>query len=209
MDKDEAFESLETIRTIFERSAVFTHLAPVSLLLGGGTAILASLIGWLANWTPQSSPVAFLFLWIVAFVLALVVGLGSSARRARRLDEVFWSRKLQFVVWGFSPSLVVSILVTAVLIDVGRADLAPGIWILTYGLGILAVGLVLGWEFRAIAWSFLICGSVALFLLRQHPNFVLGMSFGTLHVALGLFRVYRESSLSWQGRKQLSRIFKT
>lgn len=209
MDKDEAYESLETIRTILDRSTVFTHIAPVSLLFGGGVALLASLVGWLAGWLPSTSAGAFLSLWIVAFVVALLVGLGLSARRARALGETFWGRKLQYVLAGFTPALIVAFLVTVALVDVQRFDLVPGIWILTYALGTLAVGVVLDWEFRAAAWAFMVCGSVALFLLRDYPNFVLGVAFGGVHLALGAFRVYRESFFSWQDRRQLLRIFRT
>jgi hypothetical protein len=209
MDKDEAYESLETIRTILDRSTVFTHIAPVSLLFGGGAALLASFLGWLAGWIPSASPIAFMTLWILAFIVALAAGLGLSARRARGLGETFWGRKLQYVLAGFTPALIVSFLLTAALIDSNRLDLVAGVWILTYGLGTLAVGVVLDWEFRAAAWAFMVCGSVALFLLRDYPNLVLGVSFGGVHVALGVFRVYRENSFSWQERRQLSRIFRT
>lgn len=208
MDKQEAFESLETIRTILERSTIFAHIAPVSLFLGGGTAVAASLAGWLLRWDPGGAPLPFLGLWATAFLIALGAGLGTSAKRARRMGEIFWSRKLQFVLSGFAPTAICAGLVTALMLDIDRVDLCPGIWMIFYGLGILAVGVVLDWEFRAAAWIFLLAGSVALFLWPDRPHASLGAAFGALHLALGAFRLYRESWSSCQDRQQPLRSFR-
>ncbi len=208
MDKREALESLETIRKILERSTVFAHIAPKSLFVGGTVAIGAAVLGWSLDWTPPEHPFAFLAMWISAFLVALLAGLSLSARRARALGERFWSRKLQFVLSGFVPTLIAAALFTGVLANLGRTDLCPGMWMVLYGLGILAVGMVLDWEFRATAWGFLLAGSITLFHLQNYPFLTLGATFGGLHVALGAFRLYREQSTEWQEREQPLRSFK-
>ena len=208
MDKQEAFESLESIRTILERSTTFAHIAPISLFLGGVVAITASMLGHTLDWQPAATPGPFLILWGLVFTISLGAGLSLSAKRARRLGERFWSRKLEFVIAGFLPVLIAAALLTTVLVEIGYTELAPGIWMVLYGVGILAVGVVLDWEFRAAAWAFLLAGSMTLFLLRDVPYFALAATFGALHIALGAFRLYRESWNSCHDRQQPMRSFR-
>jgi hypothetical protein len=96
------------------------------------------------------------------------------------------------------PAAVVGALLTVLLWNVGRLDLAPGIWMSLYGVGILAVRHVLDWEFQVTAWSFLVSSAVALFLLRGAPHLSMVISFGGIHVALGAFRLFKEHP--WQRR---------
>ncbi len=199
MDQKEALASLKTIRTILERSTNYTHIAPSGIISGGVAAIGAAAFGAAFRLGPER-PTSFLFLWMVAFLVAVSTGLGSSARRAQRRGEAFWSRKLQFVMAGFLPSAVGGLLITAALYDAGRIDLCPGMWMVCYGIAILSVGVVLDWEFRATAWAFLVAGSVAMFILRDHPHLCLGLAFGGLHVALGAFRLAMEGTDSCRDR---------
>jgi hypothetical protein len=191
MDQKEALASLETIRTILERSTNYTHIAPSGMVAGGVAAIAAAAIGAAMAAGPER-PAAFLCLWGLALLIALSAGLGASARRARRRGESFWSRKLQFVVAGFLPPAVAAILFTAALFESDRLDLCPGMWMVCYGVAILSVGVVLDWEFRATAWAFIVAGSVAMFILRAHPHLCLGIAFGGFHAALGSFRLAME-----------------
>jgi hypothetical protein len=209
MDRDQALESLETIRKILERSTTFTHIAPVSLFLGGGAASAAAIASWGLGWEPGGTPVQFLALWGMAFIIALAAGLGTSARRARQLGEVFWSRKLQFVLYGFLPALAASAVLTALFLQIGRVDLCPGIWMMLYGVGILSAGMVLDWEFRAAAWGFLVAGTITIFIFREAPSMALGAAFGGGHLALGVFRLIREGQSTWSARRQELRSTRT
>lgn len=199
MDQKEALSSLETIRTILERSTHYTHIAPSGIIAGGIAACAAAVWGAIFNIGFDRS-LEFLLLWSVAFLLALAAGLGASARRARQRGEAFWSRKLQFVMAGFLCPAVGAILLTAALYDISNMQLCPGVWMVFYGIAILSVGVVLDWEFRATAWAFLVVGSAALFVLRDHPHLCLGLGFGGLHVALGAFRLAMEGVDSCRDR---------
>jgi hypothetical protein len=119
-----------------------------------------------------------------------------TAGKARRAGEPLWNRKLQFVVAHSSPALVVGAVLTAALVHVGRLDLAPGVWLALYGLGVLSVGRVLDWEFQLTAWSFVAASSTALFPLREQPHLALLLGFGLIHVALGAYRLFKERT--WQ-----------
>jgi hypothetical protein len=199
MDQKEALASLETIRTILERSTRYTHIAPLGIV-AGGVASLAAALGGAAFQRGPEDPGPFLILWGLAFLLAGVAGLGASARRARRQGEAFWSRKLQFVVAGFLAPSVGALLLTAALYRSGSFDLCPGTWMVCYGIAILSVGVVLDWEFRATAWAFLVAGSASMFLLRDWPNLCLGVAFGGFHIVLGSLRLAMEGMDSCRDR---------
>ena len=77
-----------------------------------------------------------------------------------------------------------------------------------YSLGILAVGVVLDWEFRAAAWCFLLAGCFTLYLLPSLPHLALGATFGGIHLALGFFRLYRENWNTYQNRQENLKGFK-
>ncbi len=191
MDSREALNSLETIRTILERSTNYTHIAPAGIIAAGLAAGAAAGCG--AWWElGPGRPIGFFALWGLTLVVAIAAGVGTTVRRARLLGETFWCRKLQFAVVRATPGALLAALLTVAFFDAGRADLCPGAWMACYGVAILSAGVVLDWEFRAVAWAFLIAGSAAFFLLRESPNLSLGIAFGGLHVLLGLSRIVME-----------------
>jgi hypothetical protein len=199
MDQKEALASLETIRNILERSTHYTHIAPGGLIAAGAVAVVSSAVGAQLGLGPER-PQGFLVLWGLTLLAAMASGVGASAHRAWRRGETFFGRKLQFVAAGFGPPAVGAAVLTAALYDVQRLDLCPGVWMLFYGTAILTVGVVLDWEFRAAAWAFLVAGSAALFVFRDHPHLSLGFAFGGLHLSLGAFRLVMEGVDSWRAR---------
>ena len=102
---------------------------------------------------------------------------------------------------GFFPAPLLGLVLTALLYDVGRLDLAPGIWAGLYGVGILSVAAVLDWEFQLTAWCFLVASTLSLFLLRSQPHLSLLISFGGIHLALGAYRLVKE--YQWQRAQEL------
>jgi len=187
--RDAALESLEAIRDVLDRSTRYTHLCGSGIVLGGLAAIVAGFLGEILGVVGTWS---FLGLWSGAFAVAISCGAWTTARKAKSAGEPLWNRKLQFVLARFSPSLVVAALFTAVLVHIGRLDLAPGVWLGLYGLGVLSVSMVLDWEFQVAAWSFIVSASVALFLLRTEPHAALTIGFGLIHVTLGTYRLLKE-----------------
>jgi hypothetical protein len=196
--RDSALESLEAIRDVLDRSTRYTQISSVGIALGGAAAMAAGTVGSILS---MRKPLEFLSLWAVAFAIAIVLGVTTTSRKARRSGEPLWNRKLQFVLVRFAPCLVVGAVLTTAMAHMGRIEMAPGIWLGLYGLGILSVSMVLDWEFQLTGWSFLVASTVALFLLREHPNLSLLLGFGLIHVALGVFRVVKERRFSrgWAG----------
>lgn len=196
LSHDDAVESIQAIRTVLERTTRYTHISWLGILGAGSAAGLASFLGTSLDILPGKSPGGFLLLWTAALAAALIFGLWTIRRRARSFREPLWSRKLQIVSVGFLPSLVLGFVVTALLTDVGRLELAPGLWMAIYGVGILAVAHVLDGEFQITAWGFLLSSAVSLFFLREFPHAAMFLTFGGIHLGLALFRFYKEQP--WQ-----------
>lgn len=196
LSHDDAVESIEAIRTVLERTTRYTHISWLGILGAGSAAGLAVLLGTQWDILPGKSPGGFLLLWTGALAAALIFGLWTIRRRARSFSEPLWSRKLQIVSAGLLPALVLGFVVTALLIDVGHLELAPGLWMGLYGVGILAVGHVLDGEFQVTAWGFLLASAFSLFFLRQSPHAAMLLSFGGIHLGLAMFRFYKEQP--WQ-----------
>ena len=195
-ERDTALSNLDTIRTVMVRATRYTHISVVGILLGGAAASTAALLGRVLGISPVEKPLAFLALWTAAFGPAILLGFLTSARKARQSGEAFWNRKLQLVALGFFPAPLLGLVLTALLYDIGKLDLAPGVWAGLYGVGILSVAAFLDWEFQLTAWSFLVASAAALFLLRSQPHLSLFISFGGIHLALGVYRLIKE--YQWQ-----------
>ena len=196
LSHDDAVESIEAIRTVLERTTRYTHISWLGVLGAGSAAVLAALAGRLWEILPGDNPGSFLLLWTGALATALIFGLWTTARRARSFCEPLWSRKLQIVSAGFLPALVFGFVVTALLTDVGRLELAPGLWMGIYGVGILAVAHVLDGEFQVTAWVFLLSSAISLFFLRSSPHAAMILTFGGIHLGLTFFRFFKEHP--WQ-----------
>ena len=195
-ERETALASIETIHDVLIRTTRYTHVSALGLLLASGTAVAATALGFAQQVTPTASPTSFLALWGCAFLVALAAGVWTSSRKARRFGERLWDRKLQFIIVRLVPALVLGAVLTTALWEIGRLDLAPGIWLGLYGLGILSVSTVLDWEYQLSGWAFVFLSAVALFLLRDHAWAALSIGFGGLHLSLGLYRLSKE--LAWQ-----------
>ena len=192
LTRDDAAESIEAIRSVMDRTTRYTHISWLGIVIAGCAATATSLWSWIRHVSPTHDPTGYLMLWGGAMVVAFVGGWWTTASKARLAGESLWSRKLQVVTSGFLPSVTLGVILTALLASIGRLDLAPGIWMGLYGVGILAVGYVLDWEFQLTAWAFIFSSATSLFLLSGSPHLSMLLAFGGIHLGLGVFRFFKE-----------------
>jgi hypothetical protein len=188
----DAAESIAAIRSVLDRTTRYTHISWVGIVIAGASAAVTGTAGWVGEVSPTARPSSFLALWSAALLVAFAFASWTTARKARAAREPFWSRKLQVVALGFLPSVVLAAIATALLLDVGQLDLAPGLWMGLYAVGILSVCHVLDWEFQLTGWAFLLSSSMSFFLLRASPNAAMTLGFGGIHLVLGGFRFFKE-----------------
>jgi hypothetical protein len=178
MTSKEAEQTLSLIRTLMERSTCYTNLSGHA----GIAAATATFVGCaLRTW--YNTP--FLSTWIGVLLAAAGASLFFTAAMARANGEPAWSRQARTVVIAFTPALMAGLVLTAVLARVGQALLLPGIWMLLWGVGALAMSLFTPRSFCLLGVSFMVAGTATLFFHPINDVVSMGLTFGGIHLAYG------------------------
>jgi hypothetical protein len=185
MQLEHAEHTLETIRTLMDRSQRYEHLSGYSGLLAGGTAILGCAVLGL-KLLPFSPHLDFAMVWGAVFAVAFAGHLLITFGRARRRAEPVWSRQARTVLLAVLPSFGAGVVITVLMGQLDRLDLLPALWLLLYGCGALATSFFAP---RSIAWLGSTClaiGIVSLVVLPGHALATMAMGFGATHIGFGI-----------------------
>ena len=185
MQLEHAEHTLETIRTLMDRSQRYEHLSGYSGLLAGGTTLLGcAVLGF--NLLPFGPRLDFAVVWSAVFVTAFAGHLLVTFGRARQRGESVWSRQARTVLLAVLPSFGVSLAITVLMWRLDRLDLLPALWLLLYGCGALATSFFAP---RSIAWLGVTClaiGAISLVALPGHAIMTMAVGFGATHIGFGL-----------------------
>jgi len=139
-----AIDDVRFIRATMERAASFTAVPGWGGVLMGVVALFAAPIA-----DRTSDRHWWLITWFGAAVLAILIGASDMAQKARAERASL----LRGPGWRFAmalvPPLAAGALLTFVLFRAGMADLLPGIWLLVYGVAVVAAGT---FSIRAVKW---------------------------------------------------------
>src|SRR5216684_466687 len=86
---------------------------------------------------------------------------------------------------AFTPALVAGLVFTAILTQVGQAMLLPGVWMMMWGVGALAMSLFTPRAFSLLGVAFMAAGTFTLFAHPGNDVLCMGLSFGGIHLAYG------------------------
>ncbi len=200
MQLEHAEHTLETIRTLMDRSQRYEHLSGYSGLLAGGAALVGCATLGL-KLLPFGPRLDFAVVWSAVFAVAFAGHLLVTFGRARQRGEPVWSRQARTVLLAVLPSFGVSLAITVLMWRLDRLDLLPGLWLLLYGCGALATSFFAP---RSIAWLGATClaiGTVSLMALPGHPVLTMAIGFGATHVGFGV------AVLVAEGREARTRAF--
>jgi multisubunit Na+/H+ antiporter MnhC subunit len=178
MTSKEAEETLGLIRALMERSTRYTNLSGHAGIAAG----VATLVGCaLRMWfnTP------FLLTWIGVLIASAGASVYFTAAMARANGEPPWSRQAQSVALAFTPALVAGLVFTAILTQAGQATLLPGVWMIMWGVGALAMSLFTPRAFSLLGVAFMAAGTFTLFAHPGNDVLCMGLSFGGIHLAYG------------------------
>jgi hypothetical protein len=177
-----AEESLRFIRRTMERSSTFTAV-PGMGGAGMGLIGLAAAV-FAAN---QSSTGRWLVVWLVAAPAAMAIGVTSMWRKAARLGAPLTGAVGRRFAMSLAAPLVAGAALTWGAWVNGDRDLIPGVWLLLYGTGVLAGGAFSVAAVRLLGMAFMALGIAALVTPPAWGNVWLGMGFGVLQLAFGLY----------------------
>lgn len=177
-----AVESLRYIRETMERASAFTAVPGWGAVAMGVCGVAAAVFaprqqgfdGWLA-------------VWMAAAAAALLIGLATAARKARRLGAGRLSAPARKFALAFSPPVVLAAFLTWALRAASVPELVPGVWLGLYGIAVAGAGAFSVRIVPAMGACFLGFGLVALLAPATWGDPLLGAGFGGLHIVFGLW----------------------
>jgi hypothetical protein len=198
-----AIEHLRVIRSLMEKAHIYRAVSAPAALLGGVLALGATL--WPVVHAGQThgdaafSNATFLIIWHGILAACTVLNVMLLAREARRRDQAFVSEGMKMALRAVSPPLIVGgVLAGGLVIWLQNLTLAALIWVLCYGLALLATASFSPKSLTRLGWAFVIAGLV-LFLvwaangevrdLRTDlgpASLVMALTFGLLHIVYAI-----------------------
>ncbi len=177
---DHALENLRYIRDTMERAGSFTAVPGWGGLLMGVSALAAAGIA-----SGQRSANAWLTVWLVEGVIAILIGLVSVRRKMRAAHLAWQSGPARKFLLSFVPPLAAGAVLTAGIWRTGLISAVPGLWLLMYGTAVVAGGTVLGPGVWVMGLCFMGEGAIALFAPVSWGDWLLAAGFGGLHILFG------------------------
>ena len=176
-----AMANLEFIRDTMASAAPFTAVPGWGMALTGATALAAAAFA-----ATQTTPRAWLSVWMVEAAIGLLVGASPMALKARAAATSLMSGSGRKFALSLLPSLAVGALFTVVLFRAGLVGLLPGTWLILYGTGVLAAGAFSVGVVPVMGLGFLVLGTVALLGPVAWGDALLAAGFGGLHLVFGI-----------------------
>jgi len=177
---DQAMDNLRFIRDTMENAGSFTAVPGVGGMIVGATAFFAAFAAHLS-----SGPRAWLAVWIGEAFLALALGIGFSARKARLAGSALLSRPFHRFVFAMAPPILAGAVITIMLESAGVVRFLPAVWLLLYGAGVACAGAFSVRVVPVMGLSFLALGAVAAVTPPVWSDGLLAIGFGGLHVLFG------------------------
>ncbi len=218
MKTDQAHDTLITIRTLMERSALYRRaLAPI-MSFAGALGIVAALAG---VWLRVATESAFIGYWLGVAMVGLAGAFVLVRRQALKSAEPFWSPPTRRVATALLPCLTAGLLLglwfLTLCLQPLAADPPPGmaedrsmliglvaLWAILYGCALHAAGFYTLRGIRLLGWLFLAAGIAILFgmLIGQRQDYpvgswqmahwLMGALFGLLQLAYGIYLYFTE-----------------
>jgi len=179
---DRADENLRFIRETMERSHLFTSVPGYGGALMGVTAIGASII---ASRYPFGREWAFI--WIVEALLALMIGLFAIWQKTESSDSPLVSTPARKFSLSFLPPAMCGAAFTYGLWKSGNYQMMVPVWIICYGAAVACSGIFSVRTVPVMGWSFIIAGLISFLIPASNANLMMGLTFGGLHIAFGIF----------------------
>jgi MFS family permease len=179
---EHAEENLQFIRRTMERSSTFTAVPGMGGAAMGAIGLAAAIVA--AN---QPSAERWLIVWLLAAAVAVTVGVIAVLRKAARLDAPLAGPVGRRFAMSLAGPLVAGAALTFGVWRSGDQALMPAVWLLLYGTAVLGGGAFSVAAVRMLGAAFITLGVFALVTPPAWGNVWLGVGFGVLHIACGLY----------------------
>jgi hypothetical protein len=175
-----AMDNLRFIRETMEAAATFTAVSGWGTVLIGLTALVAAGLAAVTQ-----STMRWVFIWMCEAVLSVGISVYTMSLKARSAGLPLWSEPARKIVFSFVPPMAVGALLTLVCFEHGMLGLLPGIWMLLYGVGVVAAGTFSVRIVPVMGVAFMMVGTIALFAPPSWTTACMAAGFGGLHLFFG------------------------
>ena len=195
--QQDALDNLRVIRSLMEKAHIYRAISAPAALVGGVLATAVSLVGFSSLSAKESdiTPDEFLFIWLGILAVTAALNVFLLSRDAKNRGQDFVSDGMRMALRAILPPLAVGgILGIGLIVHFQSLTLAALIWIVCYGLALLATAsfsprslVRLGWTFVAaglmLFWFWAAKGELHLANASTGPAFMaMGLTFGFLHI---------------------------
>src|SRR5512132_2497197 len=175
-----AMDNLRFIRETMEAAATFTAVSGWGTVVIGATAIGAAALATTARDTRT-----WILIWLGEAALSVAISVYTRAWKARAAKLPLWSEPARKILFSFAPPMAGGALLTLVLFEHGLVTLLPGIWMLLYGIGVVAAGTFSVRIVPVMGLAFMLVGTAALFAPPSWTTACMAAGFGGLHLFFG------------------------
>jgi FtsH-binding integral membrane protein len=204
MEPNWAAEHLQVIRTLMERSALYRRaLGPIMIACG----VIGLAAATTSCFVKIERPSHFAAFWLGVSLLGLVVSFLLVRRQALKEAEPFWSPPTRRVSQALLPAFVVGLVGGIVFLAHPSLDASANwylavFWTAIYGCALHAAGFFMQRGIRLFGWIFILGATVAFMAGFARPelrtseaaHYVMGLFFGLLHLAYGIYLYFTERS---------------
>ena len=148
----------------------------------GATALAAAFFA-----ARQTSPRAWLAVWLIEAFVAVAIAAPAAATKAHRANSALFSGPGRKFVFSFAPPIVVGGLMTSALFAAGAASALPGMWLLLYGTAIVTGGAFSVRVVPVMGFCLMSLGTAALFAPARFGDAFMAAGFGILQIGFGVW----------------------
>jgi hypothetical protein len=195
-----AEEHLRVIRTLMERATIYRAISAPTALVGGALATIGS-AGWawlhLHPAKEGEPPLAhFVLLWLVVLAVTICANTFFVWQAARKRNEPVISPSMKLALRALFPPICSAAVVSGFLLLIADFDVRPAlvlVWMLFYGLALLATAHFAPKSLVLLGWAFLVSVFAVLAWVRISStaqslpadllaSLLMGVTFGLFHL---------------------------
>lgn len=178
---DRAIDNLQYIRETMERAEPVTAISGWGIAAAGGMAFVATA-------ATLRAPIGMRWIatWVVAAIVAFLVSLGATVRKANRTETPFFSGATRRLALAFVPAMFIAAVLTGALVRAQQAVLLTPLWLLSYGAAVTAAGMFSVRVIPVMGACFVLLGTAAALLPSGFETLFMALGFGAVHVVFGV-----------------------
>ncbi len=178
---DRAIDNLEYIRETMERAEPVTAISGWGIAAAGGVAFVATAA---TVQTPLST--RWVATWIAAAIVAFLVSLGATLRKANQTETPFFSGATRRLALAFVPAMFIAAVLTGALLRAQQGSLLVPLWLLSYGAAVTAAGMFSVRVIPVMGACFVLLGTAAALVPAGFETWFMALGFGAVHVVFGV-----------------------